>query len=66
VAIRHIVAVRLEIKARHVKFKLAQNRPLDVRRAIVSALRERGRPADERAADAVQWTIDQDAEKPAD
>jgi uncharacterized protein len=65
-ALQHIVAVRLKIKARHVKFKLAQNRPLDVRRKIASALRERGRHMDDRAADAVQWTIDQETEKPSD
>jgi predicted FMN-binding regulatory protein PaiB len=65
VAIQHIVAVRLEVTARRVKFKLAQNRPLDTRRKIVSALRARGRPADERAAEAVQWTIDQEIGKPA-
>ena len=65
VAIQHIVAVRLQIKARHVKFKLAQNRPIDLRRRIVSALRERGRRMDDRAADAVQWSIDQETGKPA-
>jgi predicted FMN-binding regulatory protein PaiB len=63
-AIQHIVAVRLEIKARKVKFKLAQNRPIDARHKIVSALRARGRRTDDRAADAVQWTIDQEAGKP--
>jgi uncharacterized protein len=62
VAIQHIVAIRLEVTARHVKFKLAQNRPVDVRRRIVSALRERGRRSDDRAADAVQWTIDQESQ----
>lgn len=65
VSIQHIVAVRLEVRARRVKFKLAQNRPIEARLKIVSALRERGRPADERAADAVQWTVDQETGKPA-
>ncbi len=65
-ALQHIVAVRLQIKARQVKFKLAQNRPLEARRKIASALRERGRHMDGRAADAVLWTIDQDAKKPSD
>ena len=60
VAVHHIVAVRLEVIGRRVKFKLAQNRPVDARRIIVSALRERGRRMDDRAADAVQWTIDQE------
>jgi predicted FMN-binding regulatory protein PaiB len=65
VAINHIVAVRLEIKARRVKFKLAQNRPIEVRRRVVSALRQRARRTDERAAEAVQWTIDQESAKPS-
>jgi predicted FMN-binding regulatory protein PaiB len=65
IAIQHIVSVRLEIKARRVKFKLAQNRPIEVRRGIATALRERGRPMDNRAADAVQWTIDHETQKPA-
>ncbi len=65
IAIQHIVAVRLQIKARQVKFKLAQNRPIDARGRIVSALRERGRRMDDRAAEAVQWTIDHETEKPA-
>jgi predicted FMN-binding regulatory protein PaiB len=65
VAIQHIVSVRLEITARRVKFKLAQNRPIDARHKIVSALRERGRQMDARAADAVQWTIDQESSKPS-
>jgi predicted FMN-binding regulatory protein PaiB len=64
IALQHIVAVRLAIKARRVKFKLAQNRPIEVRRRIVSALRGRGRRTDDRAADAVQWTIDQETEEP--
>jgi predicted FMN-binding regulatory protein PaiB len=65
VAIQHIVSVRLEVRARRIKFKLAQNRPIDARRKIVSALRARGRSADDRAADAVQWTIDQEIGKSA-
>jgi predicted FMN-binding regulatory protein PaiB len=65
VALQHIVSVRLEVTARRVKFKLAQNRPIEARRKIVGALRARGRPADDRAADAVQWTIDQETGKPA-
>lgn len=57
-AIAHIAAVRLEVRARRPKFKLAQNRPLDTRAKIVEELRKRGRPNDRRAADALQWTID--------
>ena len=57
-AIAHIAAVRLDVRARRPKFKLAQNRPLDTRAKIVEELRKRGRPNDQRAADALQWTID--------
>jgi predicted FMN-binding regulatory protein PaiB len=41
-----------------VKFKLAQNRSPEVRAGIVGELRKRGRRNDDRAAEAVQWTID--------
>jgi uncharacterized protein len=57
-AIDHIASVHLTIRARRVKFKLAQNRPPEVRAAVVQQLRQRGRLMDARAADAVQWTID--------
>ncbi|MBI1962127.1 MAG: FMN-binding negative transcriptional regulator [Candidatus Rokubacteria bacterium] len=57
-AIAHIAALRLDVRARRPKFKLAQNRPLDTRAKIVEELRKRGRPNDRRAADALQWTID--------
>jgi predicted FMN-binding regulatory protein PaiB len=60
-AISHIAAVRLTILNRRVKFKLGQNRALEVRAKIVEELRRRGRPADGRAADALQWTIDQES-----
>ena len=60
-AIHHIAAVRLDVRARRAKFKLAQNRPPDVRAKIAEALRKRGRPNDERAAEALRWTIDQEA-----
>jgi len=56
-AIDHIAAVRLAITVRRAKFKLGQNRPLDVRGRIVEELRKRGRPTDGQAADAVTWTI---------
>ena len=62
-AIEHIAAVRLHVRARRAKFKLAQNRPLDVRAKIAGALRKRGRPNDDRAAEAVVWTIDQEAKR---
>ena len=62
-AIAHIAAVRLTIRARRAKFKLAQNRPLDARARIVQELRKRGRPTDARAADALAWTIEQEARR---
>jgi predicted FMN-binding regulatory protein PaiB len=59
-AIAHIAAVRLRVRDRRVKFKLAQNRSPEVRASIVEELRRRARRNDQRAADAVQWTIDQE------
>ena len=62
-AIHHIAAVRLEVRACRAKFKLAQNRPPAVRAKIADALRKRGRPGAERAADALRWTIEQEAKR---
>jgi len=62
-AIHHIAAVRLDVRARRAKFKLAQNRTPEVRAHIAQALRKRGRPSDERAAEALLWTIDQEAKR---
>ena len=62
-AIAHIAAVRLDITACRPKFKLGQNRPLDVRGKIVEELRKRGRPKDGQAADALAWTIAQEARR---
>jgi predicted FMN-binding regulatory protein PaiB len=62
-AIHHIAAVRLEVRGRRAKFKLAQNRPPDVRAKIAEALRKRGRPNDERAAEALDWTLAQEAQR---
>jgi uncharacterized protein len=62
-AIAHIAALRLEIRKCRVKFKLGQNRSIDVRAKIVEELRKRGRLMDERAADALQWTIEQERGK---
>jgi predicted FMN-binding regulatory protein PaiB len=59
-AIRHIAAVRLEIGSRRVKWKLAQNRPIEARTRIIEQLRKRGRRSDERAADALQATIERE------
>jgi len=55
--LKHIAAVRLDIRERRNKFKLAQNRSTDVRRRIVAHLRERGRGNDLRAADAIEATL---------
>jgi len=60
-AIHHIAAVRLDVRARRAKFKLAQNRPAEVRAKIADELRRRGRPNDGRAAAALEWTIQQEA-----
>jgi predicted FMN-binding regulatory protein PaiB len=62
-AIHHIAAVRLEVRGRRAKFKLAQNRAPDVRAKIAEALRKRGRPNDERAAEALDWTLAQEARR---
>jgi len=55
--------VRLQVRACRAKFKLAQNRPPQVRARIAEALRKRGRPSDERAAEALLWTIEQEAKR---
>lgn len=60
-AIHHIAAVRLAVRARRAKFKLAQNRPPEVRAKIAEALRRRGRPNDARAAEALDWTLAREA-----
>jgi hypothetical protein len=60
-AIAHIAAVRLEVTSLRAKFKLAQNRSREVRAGLVRELRKRGRRNDGRAADALQWTIDQES-----
>lgn len=57
-ALGQLAAVRLQVTAVRPKFKLAQNRPVETRRKIIALLRQRGRPGDGRAADALQWTID--------
>ena len=62
-AIEHIAAVRLDVRACRAKFKLAQNRPANVRARLVEALRKRGRPSDERAAEALLWTIEQEGKR---
>jgi len=60
---KEIRALTLTVRARKVKWKLAQNRNREQRANIITKLRERGRPADARAADALQWTLDHEAAK---
>jgi transcriptional regulator len=56
-----LTAVQLEVRARKVKWKLAQNRDRAARMALIGKLRQRSRPEDAAAADALQWTLDHDA-----
>ena len=58
-AMAQLAAVRLDINRWRAKFKLGQNRPAEARREIIAELRKRGRPNDSRAADALQWTLNQ-------
>jgi predicted FMN-binding regulatory protein PaiB len=52
-----LAGVRLTVERCRAKFKLGQNRPPEVRRAVIAELRRRGRPGDERAAAALEWTL---------
>jgi predicted FMN-binding regulatory protein PaiB len=56
-----LTAVSLHVRARKVKWKLAQNRDRARREQIIANLRQRGRAGDEAAADALQWTLDREA-----
>jgi transcriptional regulator len=56
-AIAMIAAITLTVTATRAKWKLAQNRPIEARQRVIEELRRRGGPGDERAADALQWTI---------
>jgi predicted FMN-binding regulatory protein PaiB len=60
---KEIRALTLTIRARKVKWKLAQNRSREQREKIISELRKRGRQTDAGAADALQWTLDQEARR---
>jgi predicted FMN-binding regulatory protein PaiB len=62
---REIRALTLTVRARKVKWKLAQNRTREQRAAVIAKLRARGRPTDAAAADALQWTLDHEAAKQA-
>jgi predicted FMN-binding regulatory protein PaiB len=57
-ALGQLAAVRLGITRCRAKFKLGQNRPPEARRRIIAELRKRGRPNDQRTADALEWTIE--------
>ncbi len=56
-ALRQLAAVRLSVNRVRTKFKLGQNRPPETREKIVQFLRERGRPNDARAAEALESTL---------
>lgn len=56
-ALRQLAAVRLSVGRVRTKFKLGQNRPPETRQKIVQCLRERGRPNDARAAEALESTL---------
>ena len=56
-ALHHICAITLTVERTRVKFKTAQNRSPDSRRAIIAELRKRNRPNDPRAAAALEDTL---------
>jgi len=58
-----ISALTLHVRTRKVKWKLAQNRTREQRESLIARLRERARPTDAGAADALQWTLDHEASK---
>ena len=60
---KEISALTLHVRARKVKWKLAQNRSREQREKIIAELRKRARPTDAGAADALQWTLDHEAAK---
>ncbi len=62
-ALAQLTAVHLEVTACRPKFKLGQNRPAASRARIVDELRRRGRRDDQRAADALAWTIAQEEQR---
>jgi predicted FMN-binding regulatory protein PaiB len=60
---KEISALTLTVRARKVKWKLAQNRDRPTREKLIANLRARARPGDASAADALQWTLDPEATK---
>jgi predicted FMN-binding regulatory protein PaiB len=55
--LRRLTLVRLTIDRVRSKFKLGQQRPVEMRERIIAELRQRNRPADRTAADAVSRTL---------
>ena len=55
---REIRALTLTVQARKVKWKLGQNRQREQLERVIAELRQRGRPTDAAAADALQWSLD--------
>jgi predicted FMN-binding regulatory protein PaiB len=60
---QEISALTLHVRARKVKWKLAQNRSREQREKLITELRNRARPTDAGAADALQLTLDYEAAK---
>jgi transcriptional regulator len=58
-----IAALTLRVRARKVKWKLAQNRDRPRREKVIAELRNRGRPGDAAAADALRWALDHETSK---
>jgi transcriptional regulator len=61
--LNEIRALTLTVRARKVKWKLAQNRTREQRENLIARLRTRGRHTDAGAADALQWTLDHEAKR---
>lgn len=60
---KEIAALTLFVRARKVKWKLAQNRDRKNREKVIAALRQRGRAGDATAAEALQWALDREPTK---
>lgn len=56
-ALARLSAVTLHVVRCRPKFKLAQNRPAEVRLGVARQLRDRGRPLDGRAAEVLEGTV---------
>lgn len=55
--LRRLTLIRLTIGRARSKFKLGQQRPVEMRQRIIAELRQRNRPADQAAAEAVSRTL---------